>query len=75
MARDAAADTDRSLRAGRRIPYLLIIPGIAFLFVFFIVPLITLFKISLVDQARSAAPRVRVHLGVGQLQPGVHTLR
>ncbi len=47
MARDAAADTDRSLRAGRRIPYLLIIPGIAFLFVFFIIPLITLFKISL----------------------------
>jgi spermidine/putrescine transport system permease protein len=45
----AAADTgaDRALRQGRRIPYGLILPGMAFLFVFFIVPLITLFKISL----------------------------
>ncbi len=45
MAADTAAD--RSLREGRRIPYALIIPGAMFLFVFFIVPLITLFKISL----------------------------
>jgi spermidine/putrescine transport system permease protein len=45
-----AADTtgdDRSLRAGRRIPYVLLIPGMLFTFVFFIVPLITLLKISL----------------------------
>jgi spermidine/putrescine transport system permease protein len=41
------ASTDRSLRADRKIPYLLVVPGIAFLFVFFVVPLITLFKISL----------------------------
>ena len=45
----AAADTgdDRSLRSGRRVPYLIAAPGLLFLFVFFIVPLITLFKISL----------------------------
>lgn len=45
----AAADTgaDRALRQGRRIPYALIVPGMAFLFVFFVVPLISLFKISL----------------------------
>ena len=41
------ASTDRSLRADRKIPYLLVVPGIAFLFVFFVVPLITLLKISL----------------------------
>jgi len=45
----AAATTtdDRTLRSGRRIPYLLIIPGMLFTFVFFVVPLITLLKISL----------------------------
>ena len=45
----AAADTadNRDLRSGRRIPYLLAAPGLLFLFVFFIIPLITLFKISL----------------------------
>ncbi|MFZ1490877.1 MAG: ABC transporter permease [Ilumatobacteraceae bacterium] len=45
----AAADTtdSRVLRSGRRIPYLLVLPGLAFLFVFFVVPLITLLKISL----------------------------
>ncbi len=46
MAATAAA-ADRTLRTGRRIPYLLVVPGLAFLFFFFIVPLITLFKISL----------------------------
>ncbi len=45
----AAADTgaDRSLRAHRRVPYMLLIPGMLFTFVFFVVPLITLLKISL----------------------------
>ena len=45
----AAADTgdDRSLRSGRKIPYLLLVPGMLFMFVFFVVPLITLLKISL----------------------------
>ena len=44
-----AADTadDRGLRARPRIPYVIALPGLLFLFVFFIVPLITLFKISL----------------------------
>ncbi len=45
----AAADTsaDRSRREGRTIPYVLLVPGMLFTFVFFIVPLITLLKISL----------------------------
>ena len=45
----AAADTgaDRSLRARPAHPYVLLIPGMLFTFVFFIVPLITLLKISL----------------------------
>jgi spermidine/putrescine transport system permease protein len=43
----AAEGDDRTLRSGRRIPYVLLIPGMLFTFVFFIVPLITLLKISL----------------------------
>jgi spermidine/putrescine transport system permease protein len=45
----AGADTgaDRSLRSGRKIPYVLLIPGMLFTFVFFVVPLITLLTISL----------------------------
>jgi spermidine/putrescine transport system permease protein len=45
MAADAG--TDRSLRSGSKIPYLLLLPGMAFTFVFFVVPLISLLKISL----------------------------
>ncbi len=47
MATAADTGADRSLRSGRRIPYALLIPGMLFTFVFFIVPLITLLKISL----------------------------
>ena len=43
----AVVAPNRILREGRRIPYLLALPGLLFLFFFFIVPLITLFKISL----------------------------
>lgn len=43
----AAVVPNRALREGRKIPYLLVLPGLLFLFFFFIVPLITLFKISL----------------------------
>src|SRR6185295_5385212 len=43
----AATGDDRSVRSGRKIPYLLLVPGMAFTFVFFVVPLITLLKISL----------------------------
>jgi len=45
----AAATTtdDRTLRSGRKIPYWLILPGMLFTFVFFVVPLITLLKIAL----------------------------
>ena len=47
---------DASRRAGRRIPYLLIVPGLVFLLVFFIVPLITLFKISLSNKPDRLRP-------------------
>jgi len=45
----AKADTgaDRALREGRRIPYLLALPAMGFMFVFFIVPIISLLKTSL----------------------------
>lgn len=46
MAKTEKADL-QTQRNGRRIPYVLIIPAMAFLFVFFIVPIITLFKTSL----------------------------
>jgi spermidine/putrescine transport system permease protein len=55
MAKTEAA-SDRSVRSGRRIPYVLILPGILFLFVFFIVPLITLFKISLSEKPDRLRP-------------------
>ena len=55
MAKTEAA-SDRTLRAGTRVPYVLILPGIAFLFVFFIVPLITLFKISLSEKPDRLKP-------------------
>ena len=44
----AGADTgaDRNLRQGRKIPYVLSLPGILFLLCFFIVPMITLFRIA-----------------------------
>jgi spermidine/putrescine transport system permease protein len=47
MAADTTTTDDRALRSGRRIPYVLLIPGMLFTFVFFVVPLITLLKISL----------------------------
>jgi spermidine/putrescine transport system permease protein len=47
MAADTTTGDDRSLRSGKRIPYVLLIPGMLFTFVFFIIPLITLLKISL----------------------------
>jgi len=54
-----ATDTaeDRSLRSGRRIPYLLLLPGMAFTFVFFVVPLITLLKISLSSKPNALIPK------------------
>lgn len=57
-AKDASTN-DPSQRTGRRIPYLLIIPGVAFLFVFFVVPLITLFKISLSEKPDRLRPEYR----------------
>lgn len=54
----AATDTstDRSLRQGRKVPYALVLPAMAFLFVFFIVPLISLFKISLSTKPNRLLP-------------------
>ncbi len=54
MARETS--TDRALRAGKRVPYGLILPGVLFLFVFFVVPLITLFKISLSNKPDRLRP-------------------
>jgi len=54
MAADAA--DNRNLRAGRRVPYLIAAPGLLFLFVFFVVPLITLFKISLSEKPDRLLP-------------------
>ena len=54
MANDAS--DDRSLRAGRKVPYLIALPGLAFLFIFFVVPLITLFKISLSEKPDPLLP-------------------
>ena len=48
--------SDRTLRAGRKVPYLLVLPAMAFLFVFFIVPLISLFKISLSTKPNRLLP-------------------
>ena len=66
---------NRRCASGRRIPYVIAAPGLLFLFIFFIVPLITLFKISLSTQARSAAAEVRLHVGVEQLPHRVRRLR
>src|SRR5262245_7063080 len=57
MARDTAADTDRTVRAGKKIPYVMIVPGMAFLFLFFVVPLISLFKISLSNKPDPLLPQ------------------
>ena len=43
------------------------LPGLLFLFVFFIVPLITLLKISLSTKPDRLLPELRVHVGVEQL--------
>ena len=59
--------TTAALRAGRKIPYRLILPGMLFTFVFFVVPLITLLKISLSTKPDRLLPELRVHVGVEQL--------
>jgi spermidine/putrescine transport system permease protein len=53
----AATGDDRSRRSGRKIPYLLLLPGIAFTFVFFVVPLISLLKISLSSKPDPLIPK------------------
>ena len=61
--------------AGRKVPYLLSVPGLLFLYLFFLVPLVTLLKISLSTKPDRAAAELRLHVGVEQLQHGVHRLR
>lgn len=56
MAGAAPAGDDRSLRSGRKVPYWLILPAMVFLFVFFITPLITLFKVSLSERKGRGQP-------------------
>ncbi len=56
-AAKADAGDDRSLRSGRKIPYLLLLPGMLFTFVFFVVPLITLLKISLSTKPNPLIPK------------------
>ncbi len=47
MAKDAAAGTDKALRQGKYAPYVMSFPGLLWLYLFFIVPLVTLLKIAL----------------------------
>jgi spermidine/putrescine transport system permease protein len=56
MAAAAPATDNRALRSGKKVPYALVVPGLAFLFVFFIVPLITLFKVSLSEKPNRLLP-------------------
>ena len=46
MAKDDTG-SDRNLRTGRRVPYALALPGLAWLYLFFLVPLVTLLKVAL----------------------------
>ncbi len=52
----AAVTDDRNVRTGRKIPYALILPGMLFTFVFFVVPLITLLKIALLTKPDRLLP-------------------
>jgi spermidine/putrescine transport system permease protein len=51
-------DTDRTLREGRRTPYLLSFPGLLCLYLFFIVPLVTLLKTALSVPVERGSSRV-----------------
>lgn len=53
----ADSGADRSLREGRKIPYWLALPAMGFMFVFFIVPVISLLKSSLSTKPDRFKPR------------------
>ena len=57
----AKADTgaDRSTREGRKVPYLLAIPAMVFMFVFFVVPIISLLKSSLSTKPNRFKPEYK----------------
>ena len=71
-----ATDTDdRTLRKAKWTPYLLAAPALPFIYFFFLVPLVTLLKISLSERQERGSSRVDFTLGVGQLLEGLHRLR
>lgn len=57
MAKDDATD-DRSLRKARFAPYLMTLPGLLCLYLFFLVPLVTLLKIALSVRKESGSSDV-----------------
>ena len=72
----AADDTDnRTLRKSRWTPYLLSFPGLLCLYLFFLVPLVTLLKIALSVPVERGSSLVDFTLGVEQLLQGLHRLR
>lgn len=56
MAADAAADRDK--RDAKYLPYVLSLPGMLCLYLFFIVPLVTLLKIALSTRTESGSTKV-----------------
>ena len=48
--------TSRTVREGRKVPYVLAIPALAFMFVFFVVPIISLLKSSLSNKPNRLIP-------------------
>lgn len=54
----ATDSTDRTLRTSKWTPYLLSLPALLCLYLFFLVPLVTLLKIALSDRAERGSSRV-----------------
>ena len=72
----AAADTDdRTLREARFAPYLMSLPGLLCLYLFFIVPLVTLLKIALSVRVESGSTQVDFQWEWSNFSQGVHRLR
>ena len=57
MAKDSTTD-DRTKRAAKYLPYVMTLPGVLFLYVFFIVPLVTLLKVALSKRIESGSSNV-----------------
>ena len=65
---------DRTLKKAKWAPYLLSFPGMLCIYLFFVVPLVTLTKIALSIRG-TGVEQGRLRLAVGQLLEGVHRLR